>query len=83
LNASDWWQSLWEKLPSIQSRPFLIFWGMKDRAVPPRELEKWRLKLPAAQIKTFDDAGHFVQEEKPEEMARAIRHFLSYPVVQA
>lgn len=76
MNASDWWQSNWNQLEKISDKPFLIFWGMKDSFIPPRELEKWKAKLPTAKVVVYEDAGHFVQEEKSEEMMVEIRTFL-------
>lgn len=76
MNASDWWQGLWDRLSVLNEKQFLIFWGMKDKFVPPSELEKWKLKIPEAKIITFSDAGHFVQEEKADEMADEIRMFI-------
>lgn len=75
MNASGWWQANWERMSSIQDKPFLIFWGMKDKFVPPSNLEKWKERLPDAKIITFKDAGHFVQEEKANEMIESIRNF--------
>jgi haloalkane dehalogenase len=68
MNASNWWQQLWERLPILRDKSILIFWGMKDSFVPPAALEKWRSRLPQASVITFSDAGHFVQEEKAKEM---------------
>ena len=76
MNASPWWQSLWEQMPGIASKPFLLFWGLKDKFVPVYELDKWKSVLKNATVITFEDAGHFVQEEKPVEMAVEIRRFL-------
>jgi pimeloyl-ACP methyl ester carboxylesterase len=45
---------------------------MKDKFIPAKELDKWKSKFPRAKIIMFKDAGHFVQEEKPGEMVRAI-----------
>lgn len=73
MNASSWWQSRWEKLDALASIPTLIFWGMKDKFIPPSELERWKQRWPSAKVTTFPDAGHFVQEEKAQEMGDGIR----------
>ena len=75
-DASAWWQNLWERLNTIHANRFLFFWGMKDKFIPPYELEHWKEKLPGSRYILFDDAGHFVQEEKPDEMSRAIEEFI-------
>ncbi len=76
MSASDWWQSNRNQLPALKEKPIQIFWGMKDTFVPATELEKWRVALPHAEIITFGDAGHFVHEEKGEEMLTEIKRFL-------
>ncbi|HEY5917156.1 MAG TPA: alpha/beta fold hydrolase [Chryseolinea sp.] len=76
-SANDWWQSLWERVHTISANRFLFFWGMKDKFIPPYELENWKSKLPGSRYILFEDAGHFVQEEKPEEMSKAIEEFMS------
>lgn len=77
MSASDWWQANWEKMSRIEDKPFLIFWGMKDKFVLAAELDKWKSKLPKAKVVTFKDAGHFVQEEKPNEMIASMKAFLA------
>lgn len=76
MNASPYWQSLWNKMSLIENKPMLIFWGLKDSLIPVNNLEKWMKRFPKATIIEFKDAGHFVQEEKPNEMVSAIRSFL-------
>lgn len=76
MNASPWWQSLWGQIHTIRQKPVLIFWGLKDKFIQPYELEKWKGAFPQAKVITFPDAGHFVQEEKPEEMVQAMRDFI-------
>ncbi len=73
MNASPWWQERWEKLDALAPKPAVIFWGLKDKFIPPTELEKWKQRWPSAKVITFDDAGHFVQEEKAKEMSVEIR----------
>jgi pimeloyl-ACP methyl ester carboxylesterase len=75
--ASDWWQSLWEKADHLKDKNILFFWGMKDKFIPAKELSKWQEKFPHAKTIVFEDAGHFVQEEKPNEMVRAIESLLA------
>ncbi len=75
LDAGPWWAALWSQREKLLTKPVLIFWGLKDTFVPPYELEKWTAALPHARVVRFDDAGHFVQEEKPAEMAAALRAF--------
>lgn len=75
MNASDWWQSLWDQRSKLAGKPVLIFWGMKDKFIPPKELEKWVEAFPNAHVHKFEDAGHFVQEEKHEQLSRAIENF--------
>ncbi len=77
MRASDWWEALWMKVDRISKKPVILFWGMKDKFVPPSELEIWKRKLPHAKVVTFEDAGHFVQEEKAKEMASGIRQMFS------
>ena len=77
MDASPWWESNWEKLDVLRDKPFSFFWGMKDKFVPPTEMTRWQKKLPEAFFKTFEDAGHFVHEEKASEISEAIGLFMS------
>lgn len=77
LNAGAWWDSLWGDIDKIKDKPFLIFWGLKDKFILPKELDKWINKLPGAKIIRFENAGHFVHEEEPEKVGTEIGRFLS------
>jgi len=76
MNASKYWQSTWNMMNLLERKPMLIFWGLKDEFIPSDNLGKWRQRFPDAKIVTYNDAGHFVQEEKPSEMIGEIREFL-------
>ena len=75
MNSGEWWQHLWMKMDRIQDKPFLIFWGMKDKFIQPKELDKWLTKLPNAKVIRFENAGHFVQEEESERMSQELEEF--------
>lgn len=77
LNSGEWWDGLWNRMDRIQNKPFLVFWGMKDKFVPPKELDKWLSKLTNAQVIKFENAGHFLQEEEPELVSAELRKFFS------
>jgi haloalkane dehalogenase len=77
MNAGPWWDEQAGKLGTLKNRPVLLFWGIKDKFVPPRELEFWISRFPGARVVRFPEAGHFVQEEKAAEMILALREFLA------
>jgi pimeloyl-ACP methyl ester carboxylesterase len=52
--------------------PALVVWGRKDRIVPLECGERYAKTLRNAKLEVIDDAGHFVEMEKPEELARLI-----------
>ena len=68
LDAGAWWDSLWAGIDKIKGKPFLIFWGLKDKFILPKSLDKWIEKLPDGKVIRFENAGHFVQEEEPQKM---------------
>jgi len=75
LDAGEWWNSLWMQISKVRTKPFLFFWGTKDKFIPLYELAKWQNELPSARVVKFDDAGHFVQEEEPEKMVMELKKF--------
>jgi haloalkane dehalogenase len=75
VGASDWYQEQWEQLDRIADKPFLVLWGMQDSFIKPEYLERWKARLPHAEVHAFD-CGHFVQEEAPVESLHLIQAFL-------
>ncbi len=76
LHAGPWWEARWSELDSLQKKPFLLLWGLKDRFVPPRFLDVWRERLPGATVRELPEAGHFPHEEAPESVAAALEQFV-------
>lgn len=72
-DAGPFWDVQWNKVDRLRHIPTLLCWGLKDRFFPADLLERWKRALPDAAVETFPDAGHFVHEEAPEELARVIR----------
>ncbi|MGJ4730307.1 alpha/beta fold hydrolase [Luteimonas sp. SDU101] len=63
-------------LPRYADRPAFIGWGLKDFVFDHHFLARFRKDLPGAEVMAFDDAGHYVLEDKHEVLVPAVRDFL-------
>ena len=69
-------ESAGQKLPQFADRPAFIGWGLKDFVFDQHFLAGFRAALPNAEVHAYDDAGHYVLEDKAAELVPAIRAFL-------
>ena len=62
------------------SRPTLIVWGenarRKDMAVKLEEAKQFNREIRGSRLVLIQECGHYIQEEKPQELANTIRDFL-------
>ncbi|MET0581175.1 MAG: alpha/beta fold hydrolase [Pseudoxanthomonas sp.] len=65
-----------QRLPQFADRPAFIGWGLKDFVFDKHFLAGFRAALPNAEVTAFEDAGHYVLEDKQAELVPAIRRFL-------
>ncbi len=65
-----------QRLPQFADRPAFIGWGLKDFVFDRHFLAGFRSALPQAEVHAFEDAGHYVLEDKQKELVPAIREFL-------
>ncbi len=63
-------------LAHFRETPGLICWGGRDCVVDDAVLEQWMRELPKAELQRFPEAGHYVLEDAPDEIAQALRDFL-------
>ena len=56
--------------------PSLIVWGRDDRVVPLECGERFAKALPNARLHVIEGAGHFVEMERPDELARLVADFV-------
>ncbi|NLO92256.1 MAG: alpha/beta fold hydrolase [Elusimicrobia bacterium] len=66
-----------EALPRFASTPALILWGGRDFVFDHYFLEEWKKRMPHAEIRLFQDAGHYLLEDAPEDVIPAILEFLN------
>ena len=70
-------------LPGYADRPAFIGWGLKDFVFDHHFLDGFRRALPQAEVQAFDDAGHYVLEDRHEVLVPRIRAFLDAHPLQA
>jgi haloalkane dehalogenase len=64
------------RLGAYADRPAFIGWGLRDFVFDRHFLEGFRSALPDAEVHAFEDAGHYVLEDRHELLVPAIRRFL-------
>ena len=72
VGSSEWLSSLWSRAAVLRDKKICIAWGMKDIAFREKELKTFEGLFPQARVLRFPDAGHYLPEEKPEELAAEI-----------
>ena len=82
----DTWAQIPEGAPSIErirrdmdkfAGPTLVLFGADDPYLPPPNAERFAKTMPNAELQLLAMAGHFVQEDAPEEVADRIMRFLA------
>ena len=72
------------QLPRYAGRPAFIGWGLRDFVFDRHFLDGFRRALPRAMVREFEDAGHYVLEDKHAVLVPAIRRFLdAHPLAAA
>ncbi len=66
-----------EGLAQFKDTPALICWGAQDFVFNDAFLEEWQTRLPSAEVHRFEDAGHYILEDKSEEVIERVSGFLA------
>jgi haloalkane dehalogenase len=69
-------QAMGRKLPEYADRPTFIGWGLRDFVFDRHFLRGFTNALPQAQVHAFEDANHYVLEDKADVLVPEIRQFL-------
>ncbi|MDR0184585.1 alpha/beta fold hydrolase [Lysobacter arvi] len=69
-------QAMGRKLPEYADRPAFIAWGLRDFVFDRHFLKGFTDALPGAQVHAFEDAGHYVMEDKADVLVPRMRAFL-------
>jgi haloalkane dehalogenase len=60
------------QLPELSDRPALLVWPTKDIAFREPERKRWEQLFPNHRTVILEGAGHFIQEDAPDEIVNAI-----------
>lgn len=73
-----------DNLERLRGAATLICWGLRDFVFDGDYLAEWRRRFPDARVHAFEDAGHYVLEDKGDEICRLVREFLNdHPIVRS
>jgi pimeloyl-ACP methyl ester carboxylesterase len=56
--------------------PVLVCWGTADAWIPAAKGEELAARIPGAQLRWLDSAGHLAQENAPAQLTAALADFL-------
>jgi haloalkane dehalogenase len=75
--SRDWLRSIEGRMPVLADLPAQIVWGARDEpGFRPAERNRWESHLPLHETEVLEDASHFVQEDRPDRVAEAIRRVI-------
>ncbi|MGE4632335.1 MAG: alpha/beta fold hydrolase [Planctomycetota bacterium] len=72
------WQTLLEVesgLSALSQHPLLLLWGTKDPVFDETFLDEWKSRFPGAQHRKWDDCGHLLLDDAPQQVIAEIRSF--------
>ncbi len=65
-----------EALTTLADKPMLICWGLKDFVFGQQFLDEWVRRFPNAEVRCFEDCGHYVLEDASEEIVPLVHEFI-------
>lgn len=71
----DYFGKLWKDKAAVNQKTTLIIWGMKDPVIKAPLLDKLAEGFPQSTVLRLEHAGHYPQEEYPQEVADAMVSF--------
>lgn len=77
VHSGPWLAEIEKGLPRLADKPALIVWGTKDIAFREKERRRFEAALPRHETVIVEGAGHFMQEDAPDEIATALRRWWS------
>jgi pimeloyl-ACP methyl ester carboxylesterase len=67
-----------EALEQFADRPSCLLWGARDWCFTTDYCKGFKERWPAAEVHTFEQAGHYLLEDAPGPALDALDHFLAH-----
>jgi haloalkane dehalogenase len=64
------------RLDRLKAVPIMILWGSHDFVFDLSFFDEWKRRFPHAETHVFEDAGHYLFEDKPAETSNIINKFM-------
>ena len=75
--SGPWCAEISRRLGPLQSVPVKLVMGVKDSAIAnDGAIARWKRLFPHADLERLEDANHYLQEDRPDRVAAAIRDVL-------
>ncbi len=75
LSARPLLEEIQRGISRVADRPALIVWGNRDQAFRKPELLRWQRTFPNHRTVILEGAGHYIQDDAPDEIVAAIREW--------
>ncbi|HEX2736275.1 MAG TPA: alpha/beta fold hydrolase [Polyangiaceae bacterium] len=72
LGSDGYYARLWAQRHLLKDKLTQILWGERDPAFKAVHLEQWQQAFPRARVTRLAQVGHFVGEEAPDALVRAL-----------
>jgi cis-3-alkyl-4-acyloxetan-2-one decarboxylase len=70
-------ESTTRNLKLFNDRPVFLGWGEKDFVFDAHFRDEWVRHFPQAEVHSWEDSGHFILEDRGEELVDLLRDFLA------
>ena len=75
LSARPLLEEIQAGISRVADRPALLVWGNRDPAFRKPELIRWQRTFPNHRTVILEGAGHYIQDDAPEEIVAAIKEW--------
>jgi haloalkane dehalogenase len=77
--AHDWLAEIEQGLKLLADKPMVLVWGDRDPAFRQHQMRRWERAFPNHRTHILHGAGHYIQEDAPDEIVAVIKEWAPPP----